>query len=454
MMRILVVDDERSARSTLSRLLNQCSGVVISEADSYESALQAVQANSFEAAFVDLKLGPEADNRDGLRLVDQLRTQHQTATIIVSGWRDMENIRAAMAMGAYAYVVKDELRPELVLPIVKELRERRALEQEVVVLRARTHAHMPELVGTSSAMQRLRDSIGRVALSTRPALILGPTGSGKELVVSALHSQGPNPGQPLVDVNCGALPSALIESQLFGHERGAFTGADRAHDGFFTTVGQGTLFLDEIAELPIELQAKLLRVLESGTYRPVGSQRVLQFRGRLVAATHADLFARVQDGQFREDLYYRINVLELVVPCLENRREDIPLLVGHFARGQAPPLRFTQDALALLKESAWPGNVRQLRNCIDRIAVFATTGEIDADCVLANMRVERPSASLLSQLAQQVLDMEDDEDKLQLVEQTLVAEALRRANGNKSVAARLLGVHRKVIERRHRATDL
>jgi DNA-binding NtrC family response regulator len=270
-------------------------------------------------------------------------------------------------------------------------------------------------------------------------------------VVRAIHALGPHPDAPLLDLNCGAFPETLVESQLFGHERGAFTGADKKHVGFFGAAGNGTVFLDEIAELPMELQAKLLRVLESGTFRPLGSNTTCKFSGRVVTATYANVEERVEQGKFREDLFYRLNVLEVRVASLEERREDIPLLLAHFAENQPRPLVFAADALDKLQSMRWPGNVRQLRNFIDRLAVFAPEGPVTADVVdqFAGSRSKPPPppADPVAELAREALKS-DAPDKLQLVESALIEQALRLTDGNKTAAARLLGVHRKVVERR------
>ncbi len=305
------------------------------------------------------------------------------------------------------------------------------------------------LVGQSDALERLRLAIRKVAASDRPVLVTGPTGSGKELTVQAIHRLGAYPEEPLIDLNCSALPDNLMESQLFGHERGAFTGADRQQEGTLSTVGRGTLFLDEIAELPLDLQAKLLRVLETRRYRPVGSTRTITFQGRIVCATHVDLAARVEAGTFREDLYYRLNVLELQVPGLEERRDDIPALIEHFMEGQNACLSFSEEAIRVLMHAAWPGNVRQLRNAIDRLVVFAPPGVVTRETINAtlSLRSKEGPTNALRRLAREVLQT-DAGDKLKLLESTLVEEALSMAKGNKSAAARLLGVHRKVIERR------
>jgi DNA-binding NtrC family response regulator len=289
-----------------------------------------------------------------------------------------------------------------------------------------------------------------VALADRPVLVTGPTGAGKELVVGALHALGAHPDEPLLDLNCSAIPEALMESQLFGHEKGAFTGADRRQEGYFTLVRQGTLFLDEVAELPPPLQAKLLRVLETGRFRPVGSPTEARFTGRVVAATHADLADRVRSGRFREDLYYRLNVLAVIVPPLADRREDIPALVAHFCRDQRRPISFSSGALEMLGRAPWPGNVRELRSLIDRVAVFADAEVITPE-VLAPFLPGAPApaadASDLRATAQAILRL-PIENKLEAIEEALVAEAMALADGNKTAAARLLGVHRKAVSRR------
>ena len=306
------------------------------------------------------------------------------------------------------------------------------------------------LVGTSRAMEQLRETIRRVSRSDRPVLVTGPTGSGKELVVRAIHARGDRASEPLVDVNCGAIPEPLMESFLFGHERGAFTGATRRQDGSLTLVGQGTLFLDEIAELPLMLQTKLLRVLESRRFVPVGSPAVKEFRGRVIAATHAALEQRVVAKLFRDDLFYRLNVLTVAVPGLQQRLDDIPALVDHFCQQQARPLHLPPESLALLRAAPWPGNVRQLRNLIDRLAVFSEGEVVPPELLrgfltgngpdeLANARIES--------LFEAVLRLSVD-NKLLAVTDALIAHAMAVCRGNKSAVARLLGVHRKAIERR------
>ena len=452
-MKLLIVDDQASARRVLSAIVGKLDDVEIEEADSLESARRAIENRALDVALLDLRLGSDARNRDGLVLVEEIRARTAIIPIIVTAYQEVAEIRQAMRVGAYDYILKDDLCDELVLPVLTGLRTRRRLEHEVRELRARQPQAEPvmgRLVGVSPAMELLRETIRRAALSDRPVLVTGPTGSGKELVVEALHRLGPHPDHPLLDLNCGAIPEALMESQLFGHAKGAFTSADREQQGYLTLVKQGTLFLDEVAELPATLQAKLLRVLETGVFRPVGSAAQGRFEGRVIAATHAELTERVRTGAFREDLFYRLNVLAIRVPPLGERREDVPALVAHFCRGQKRPLRFSVAALDLLMGSAWPGHVRQLRNLVDRVAAFADDDLVTPEALapfLAESPASNTNADVLQSTARNILRL-PIENKLEAIEEALIAEAVRLSDGNKSGAARLLGLHRKAVSRR------
>jgi DNA-binding NtrC family response regulator len=451
-MDVLIVDDQRSARRILASLLAGEGGLTLHEAASLEEARRVLATTPVDVALIDIRLDDDLRNRDGLTLVSEIREKTNAIPLVVSASSEMGEIRAAMRAGAYDYVLKDDLCEELVLPIVMSLHERRRMERELLQLRARLtpQGGLHGLVGASDAMGRLRETIQRVVMSNRPVLVIGPTGSGKELVVRAIHALGANPPDPLLDLNCGAIPETLMESQLFGHEKGAFTGADRRQDGYLTAVRQGTLFLDELAELPLALQAKLLRVLETGRFRRVGAAVEEQFKGRVVAATHARLDERVKDGRFREDLYYRLGVLTVRVPGLAERREDIPALVAAYGGQQARPLRFTEEALATMSAHPWPGNVRELRNLIDRIAVFSDEDPVGATTVSAYLEPNgsTPVADqVLKALARAVLQT-PVANKLEGIENSLIHEAMALAGGNKSGAARLLGISRKAVERR------
>lgn len=313
---------------------------------------------------------------------------------------------------------------------------------------------LPALAGAgpvesvSTAMRQVHTLIQRIAPTDRPVLIFGPTGSGKDIAAQELHRQSPRASSPFVDVNCCSIPETLLEAELFGHERGAFTGAVSSRAGYFAQAEDGTLFLDEIGDLPLSLQPKLLRAIESGQFRSVGSSELQRFAGRIVAATHRDLAQMVREGRFREDLYYRLSVFTIRIPSLAQRREDIPLLVQYFAGQQRRSLQFTPDALARLACAAWPGNVRQLKNVIDRIAVLTDSPCLDVAMVESFLsEPSEPCGQDIDEAVARLLQIEG-EDKMSAVEHLLLDKVLRDCAGNKTAAARMLGVNRKVIERR------
>ncbi|CAH2928517.1 MAG: hypothetical protein CPSOU_5364 [uncultured Paraburkholderia sp.] len=307
-------------------------------------------------------------------------------------------------------------------------------------------------VGSAPAFRQLVRMIDRVAPTDHPLLIFGPTGSDKELVARRVHAHSQRQDQPFVDVNCGAIPEHLVEAELFGHVKGAFTGAAENRQGLFQQVGKGTLLLDEIGELPLALQPKLLRVLETRTFRPLGSPTSLHFAGRVVAATHRDLRELAREGLFREDLFYRLAVFVLAVPGLEQRVEDIPALVNHFAAQHARRLEFSPPALRRLAQHPWPGHIRQLRNLISQLSVLAENTHIDVDTLEPFLANEASGPVSRASLADMLLQLEG-RDKLSAAEDLLIDRALERTSGNKSAAAALLGVGRKTIERRLKSRE-
>ena len=445
-MRVLIVDDELAVRMYLEHVLRDLDFVTVLQAASAEEARASLTGGEVDVVLIDLKL--RGSEKDGLELLAEVRRSYSATPIVVSGSQDLSAVRDALKQGAHDYIMKDEIA-DRVIPALRNLHRQQQLEREVRMLRARRDVPIPSLVGTSEVMQKLRSDLARVAASDRPALVRGQTGCGKELVANAIHLLSERAAEPFLALNCGALPASVIEAELFGYARGAFTGAVRSHDGFFTAVGRGTLFLDEVGELPFDLQAKLLRVLDAGTFTRVGSSKPEQCTGRIVAATNAPLEERVQLGTFRSDLLYRLNVLALNLPSLEARRSDIPALVAHFVSLQRRRLEFSEEAIEVLCKRDWPGNVRELRNLIDRLAVLAPEDAIDAGTVLefcdpASRTLDRVQA--LAQFMDFLLIKSGD--KLAAAEQMLIEEALRRTDNNKSSAARLLGVGRKVVERR------
>ena len=450
-MHILVVDDQRSARRNLTSILDAFPDVRRAEASSLDEARRALEARPFDLALVDIRLSEDARDRSGLTLIREIVERTLCVPVCVTASSEMETIRAAMRLGAYDYLLKDGVCEETVGHLIEAVRERRRLEREVSELRARVAASpTPTLIlGDSAAIERLRQKIRRVAVADAPVLILGPTGSGKELVARTIHQLGPRPDAELVEVNCGAIPPTLIESQLFGHVRGAFTGADRAREGILAAVGDGTLFLDEVGELTLEMQTRLLRVLETRDFTPVGATASRTFHGRVVAATHADLAAMVAKRTFREDLYYRLQVLSLRVPPLDERREDIPALVAHFCSSARRPIRFSREALDWLFAEPWPGNVRQLRNVVEAVAVFSDEPVVTPD-VLRDVfeRQATDVEGLVRQHVRALLHLPLPNDRMRIIERAIIGEALAIHGQNKSAAARLLDVHRKYVERR------
>lgn len=452
-MKLLVVDDQRSARRVLRHLLADVPNIEVLEAGSVEEAKERVETQAPDAMLVDIRLSNDPTNRGGLDFLRWLRESgRSTPAVMVTGSTELVEIREAMRRGAQDYVLKDELSPEMLLPIVEGIRERLELRSEVTKLRQ----HLDDawgpaaFVGSSPAMERVRRLISRVADAEAPVLIVGETGSGKEMVARAIHHASRRAAQPFLAVNCSALPGSLIESLIFGHQRGAFTGAVQRMRGQLELAGEGTLLLDEIAEMPVELQAKLLRVLEDRRFRPLGGEEELPLRARVLAATHVDLEVAIAEGRFREDLYYRLNVVSIPVPSLAERGDDIVELIHSFGTQFQRKIRFTDAAVEWLCRRRWPGNVRELRNAFERLALLADGEAIDVpeleeiigaqigDGVREIDRMARAILALPARIG----------SKLDLIERAVLHHAVEMCSGNKSAAARLLGVNRKSLERK------
>jgi DNA-binding NtrC family response regulator len=451
-MRFLLLDDQRSARVVLKRLLEDRPDIEVVEAASADEARLRVETQEIDAMLLDIRLSDAPSDRGGLDFLRWVRgTGRSMPAVMVTGVSELAEIREAMRQGAQDYVLKDELCAEMILPIVDGIRERFALRDEVQRLREQVDRRqgLPAIVGASAAIERVRKLVRRVADADAPILVRGATGSGKEMVTRAIHYAGKRASQPLLAVNCSALPGTLIESLVFGHQRGAFTGADRRVRGQLELAGAGTLMLDEIAEMPIELQAKLLRVLEDRKFRPLGAEEELTLEARIVAATNVDLERRIADGTFREDLYFRLNVVTIDVPPLSERDDDIPHLMQSFVSDLPRALRFTDQAVSWLRARHWAGNVRELRNAIERLSLLAENDLIDvatleelvgSDGVLVERELTRLAKTLLALTTK-------EPSKLDAIQRAVVEQALVSAKGNKSAAARLLGIHRKMLER-------
>lgn len=457
-MRILIVDDQRSARNVLRRMLEPLPDTEVHEATSKAEALSRASSHDPDLVLLDIRLSKDPRDRGGLDLLSELRRAGSTApAIMVTALSEMSEIREAMRLGACDYIIKDELGEELVLPIVEAQRERIRLRAEVDRLQLQVDAAWGTgaLVGSSTRMESLRSMVRRVAASNATVLIRGETGTGKELVAKAIHQLSARRQSEFLAVNCTALPGTLIESLLFGHERGAFTGADRRKRGQLEVAGSGTVLLDEIAEMPVELQGKLLRVLEDQRFLPLGAEREVPLRARVLAATHADLEQLMAEGGFRNDLFFRLNVVTIRVPSLAEHIEDVPELVRRFAQQTGKDLRFTEEALRWLMHRAWPGNVRELRNVVQRLGILARSTRVCVSDLEEIVGCESyDSRGEIDRIARALLGLPGRiGSKLRLVESAVLHHAIEVSAGNKSAAARLVGLDRRALDRRLERMD-
>ncbi len=460
--RALVADDEPSIRFVLREAL-ETAGLDVVDVDNGDAALEALEEGSFEIAFFDVRM----PGLSGLELLDRTKSlARDTAVVIITAQNTLENAVEAMKRGALDYLVKPFRLAEITAPTEKA-RRTRALEREVRALRrevARRAAPGERLVGKSPVLLEIFKTIGKVARSDVPVLITGESGTGKELVARAIHAASGRADGPFVAINAAAIPRELLESELFGHERGAFTGAVEARAGRFREADRGTLFLDEIGDMPLELQAKLLRVLQSGEVTPVGGRRPERVDVRILAATHRDLDAEVRAGRFREDLLYRLRVVPIALPPLRERPEDIPTLAEHFVARYAEELgtgpRWLADAtLRRLSEYDWPGNVRELENAVKR-ALVLSTGEVLSPDDLAflsapagDAKAKAPSLeALVAAEVAAALAAPGANDLhprlLERFERPLLEAVLAHTGGNQLRAAAILGINRNTLRKR------
>ena len=457
---LLLVDDDDEFRDTVAMRF-QRSGFRVSEAPSGAAALDLGQRREFDVAIFDMMM----EGMSGLQLLESFKESHPDCEVIMlTGQGTIETAVSAMKLGAYDYLTKPFPLKELERLIHKAY-ERRQLKKENRQLKALLRRSEPEseMVGQSLAMREVFRLIERAGPSDKAILIQGESGTGKELVARALHRCSNRADKPMVIINCAALPEPLLESELFGHEKGAFTGAATAKTGLFEVADGGTLFIDEIGEMPGALQAKLLRVLEDGSLRRVGSIKERRVNVRLLAATNRNLANEVKASRFREDLYYRINVLSLELPPLRRRTGDIPLLVERFAGDQ---WTISPEALELLEHYEWPGNIRQLMNVIDRAKIMADSATISIADLPPDIRQlndhQEPWAAPPPSRAglpgeTSFVEPHRDADQLSTLERAKVVEILRRERGNKTRAARTLGIERRklyrLIEKYHIGVD-
>ena len=450
MGRILIVDDEPHTRRVLALNLHQ-DGHEVSECSGVQEALKCLQAKDFDVVLTDQKM-PDGD---GLQvLAAAIEADPTVSVVVITAFATVDLAVESMRQGAFDFITKP-FQPEVVRAAVSRACERTRLRRENVLLKdtvVRLEGSS-EIYGSSSAMQTVRELIARVAPTGATVLITGETGTGKELVARAIHRNSPRASKPFVAVNCAAFTETLLESELFGHDKGAFTGADRSRQGLFEAAHEGTLFLDEVAEMSPAAQAKLLRVVTDGQVLRVGTTQPRKVDVRLLAATHRDLPKRVSEGLFRQDLYYRLAVVPIPIPPLRERREDIPVLSELFVRQVAMELKlpkrtFSPQALEKLKRYDFPGNVRELRNLIERASILSVGSELGVDSFPVPSSLEALTESggaagvKSRQLSDVLPEVDDLRNFLAEVEKTLILRTLKSTNGAQAEAARRLGLSR------------
>ncbi|MFO0775867.1 MAG: sigma-54 dependent transcriptional regulator [Nitrospiraceae bacterium] len=448
MPQILLVEDDQSVQTLLMQTL-RAEGWTVNAVTTGEAALRELTTHPLDLLLTDLQL----PDFDGVALLEKALAQVPSlSAIVMTGYGTVERAVEAMRAGAVDFIRKPFDMSALVAAVRRVLDSRRkAAHTEAPAAASRAAADEPGLVGVSAAMRTVLEFVRKVADSDSTVLITGESGTGKEVLARALHAHSRRARGPWVPVNCGAIPEALLESELFGHERGAFTGAQQARAGRFEMAHGGTLFLDEIGEMPLALQVKLLRALQERSFERVGGTRAIKVDVRIVAATNADLEAAVKAGRFRKDLYYRLQVIPVEVPPLRQRRDDIPVLIQHFiqqlnARKAAAVAGIDAPAMARLCQHDWPGNVRELENLIERLVVLKRDGTIAMEDLperLQAARLAEPSAAALpTTLTQQGIDLMS---ALEQYENQLIIEALNQAGGVTSKAARLLRLNRTTL---------
>ena len=447
--RIVVVDDEAEMSSLLAEVLRDAGHAVEAHTDP-RSALAAILTHAPALVITDLKMG----DLDGLTLLEQVKRTHPNVPVIlITAFGSIDLAIEATRKGAYHFITKPFRLKEVLLTVERALHQRR-VEEENVRLRKEVERRygFGEIIGKSKPMRHVFDLIERVAPTASNILILGASGTGKELVAKAIHYNSDRRNEPFVAVNCSALPEGLLESELFGHMRGAFTGAHANKPGIFLEASGGTLFLDEIGDMGPGLQAKLLRAIQERRVRPVGSTKEIEVNTRLVAATNRDLREEVREGRFREDLFYRLSVIPIRLPALHERSEDIPLLARHFlnklVKGTTrPPKTLSADAMRVLIRMPFDGNVRELENIIERAHILSqgeviTPSDLDDDVPIR----EVDSESTVPEM--------DDHPTLQELERRYIVRILKFTRGNKEEAARILGIDRRTLYRWRMRYDL
>jgi DNA-binding NtrC family response regulator len=444
---ILVAEDEDLMRAIISRLLEE-SGYRVAAVSSAEEALEAFAAEDVSVTLTDIRMA----GMDGLELLDRVKDIDPEALVVVmTAYSSVDSAVAALRKGAYDYVTKPFVNEDLLQSVKNALRQRELFRENRLLRRELDRRYsFSEIIGTSESLQRVFRLVEKVAATNTNILVYGESGTGKELVARAIHHNSPRADRPFVAINCGALPETLLESELFGHTKGAFTGATAPRPGLFRSAEGGTVFLDEIGEISQALQVRLLRAVQEHEVTPLGSNAPARFDARIICATNRDLEREVTEGRFREDLFYRLNVIEVHLPPLRERREDIPLLARHFvkrtAREQAQDEKPIEPAaMTALINYNWPGNVRELQNAIER--AFTLSGEaLDTDSLPPRVRdAAGPHPA--------VLDPDGLRPTLDEVERRYILDTLAHVNQDKARAANILGIDLSTLYRKLKRYD-
>ncbi len=439
---ILVVEDEELMRTILRQLLED-EGYKVLTADSAENALEIFPTNDISVVLTDIKMS----GMDGLALLDQIKSLDTNALVIImTAYSSVDSAIAALRKGAYDYVTKPFVNEDLIQTVKNAIQTKVLFNENRYLKRELGKRHsFSEIIGNSESLQSVFRIVEKVADTNVNVLIQGESGTGKELIARSLHSRSSRADKPFLAVNCGALPESLLESELFGHTKGAFTGASSDKKGLFRSADGGTLLLDEIGDMALPLQVKLLRALQEEEVVPIGSSHPVSFDARIIAATNRDLEKEVQENRFREDLFYRLNVVEINLPPLRNRREDIPLLAKHFISKVAAEQRsngktIAADAMSALIDYDWQGNIRELQNAIER-AFILSSEEIELKHLPSRITDNSDSSF-------EIKDPDGLRPTLDEIERRYVIEILRSVNKDKTGAARILGIDLSTLYRK------
>jgi DNA-binding NtrC family response regulator len=437
-LKILIVDDEVNLLKTLSDILSK-NGYDVSVARDAHTALRTLEKGGFDIALLDVRM----PQMNGVELLEKIKQEHrEIEVIIMTAYGTIDTAVKSIKLGAYAYMLKP-LDIDEMLTNIQKIVKLRALKDEARFLQwqlEEKHGYK-NIIGNSGAIKRVAETIKKVSATDSTVLTMGGSGTGKEMVSDAIHYSSRRYAKPYVKINCAAFPENLLESELFGYEKGAFTGADKQKKGKFEVADGGTLFLDEIGDMPLAMQAKLLRVLEKGEFERLGGNEVIKVNVRFIAATNQNLEKMIKEKHFRSDLFYRLNTVIINLPSLVERKEDIPLLIGHFIEKfstemnkKAPEV--VKEAMDLIMSYPWPGNVRELANAIERATIFCEDGVIRPSDLPPNIQAghaEVPSAETSGDLT------------LEALEKRHISNTLKHTRGNKNEAARVLGIHRETL---------